>query len=171
MSIANPPRKKEMINRVEKWLTESFYAVRKVPDIHADVNFEVKFGPDDVRLVNFAFPRAANDVVTITAGLQFTGDRLTRIRQLPLKERDDFIWRIRFALLERNFSHKFEPSQADFDRLRIWRNVYFDGLTKNFLLGIGGEAYMTITSLMWETDKLMGSPPTDDNMLSWRGKG
>ncbi len=159
MSGASPPRKKEIINKVEKWLREEFYAVKKIPDLKADVNFEVSFGPDDNRHVNFAFPRASNDSIGVLGGVQFTEDKLARIRQLTPQEKSDFVWRLRFGLASRNIAHKFEPSMADFERVTIWRNIFFDGLTKNLVISMGGEIYLAISTVLWETDKVTGSSP------------
>lgn len=169
MSTNNPPRKKEIMNKVRKWMTEEFFAIKSVPDIDSDLNLEITFGPDDSRHVNVGFPRKSNDAIFVMGGVRLTDDRRADLQGLRLQEKSEFLWVLRFALVTRDVAYNFSPSMENLETIKIYRNVFFDGLTKEHLMEVIGIVYLSITTALWTIEKRFGaSAPTDERMLSWR---
>lgn len=160
------------MRRVRRWLEEEHFAFKNFPDPNSDLNLEVTFGPNDWRRANVAFPKKGQDVVVFNSGFEFSDMHAPLFENLSQKEKSDFLWDLRLALVVYRISFDVppEPKPKPSYLVHVWKYIYFDGLTKNTFMDALNEVYLAVTLAQLKCIQRFGwtGEPFGFGMIGWR---
>ncbi len=155
---------------VRKWMEDEDFILTVIPDATADLKFGVKFRPDDTRYAEVMFPRRSSDVINITSGWKLSEEHDAAYRKLTQQEKEQFVTDLRMSLLPfmAAFDAPVEPAPDHF--VKLWRNIYFDGLSKTVFMEAMADVYSALTLALWKISARLGSPALSEKegMIGWR---
>lgn len=140
-------------------------------DVKADLKFGVKFRPDDTRYAEVMFPRKGDDVVNLTSGWRLSDEHYAAYTRLTQQEKEQFVMDLRMSLIP--FKAAFEvPVELDSEHhfVKLWRNVYFDGLSKTVFMDAMADLYGAMTLVLWKINPRLGSSglSKEEGTMGWR---
>ncbi len=159
------------MNRVRRWLTQEQFILKVTPDLKADLNIEVAFGPNDWRRVNVAFPKKVEDVISLQTGMELSDYHAPMFGRLTQQEKTEFLWDLRLALVAYRVSFDVPPEPKPNYLVHVWKYIYFDGLTKNLFMDALNEVYLTVTLAQLKIIQKFGwvGEPIETGLIGWRG--
>ena len=91
--------------------------------------------------------------------MTFQQEQQEQISRLPSEERNDFLWNMRFSLLNLGveFSGVAEPPQE----VCISQRIYYDGLTKDHFLQRVSQVRNGVLTVLWMVARKLAQPPPE----------
>ncbi len=119
--------KKEVIEKIQKWLDEESIKFSKVEEPYSDFRLDIK-NPNQT----IVLPKNKPDSIEFltTADLE-KEDQKTYVALKNKEEKLRIIWELKRSLLEINVGYKIEKDLENLESVTINKIVYFDGLTKD----------------------------------------
>ena len=150
-------RNEEIKEQIQKWLMEEGWRIRteNVPDAEWFLSGESEA---QVR-IGIGKKRERPDQIIIQGSVTFQQEQQEQITQFPSAERNDFLWNMRFSLLNLGveFSGVTEPPQE----IRISQRIYYDGLTKDRFLQRVSQVRNGVLTVLWMVAKKLDQPPPE----------
>ena len=81
------------------------------------------------------------------------------LQALARKEREKFIWDMRYALLFQDSNFDMEPGGGELNGIRFSREIYYDGLTKNKLMEVLRANFKCELYVVWKFQEAFGAEP------------
>lgn len=124
----------EIEKRIKNWLqTEGIFRER-FPDDKARFHLIAELPPGSGRKVHIIQPSHKKDLILVVSTMVIDDVRRDRLRRMKRKEKNDFLWNLRFGLLFRKNSFQMMPGAENIQRIQVTHPIYYDGLTKNALM-------------------------------------
>ena len=128
MSRANG--KKEVIEKIQKWIGEEGYESSVVQQAYADFQIDLR-NPAGSIIV----PKNKIDCVTFATYIQLGPDDKNAFSDLKDKEKKlEILSDLQRSLIAINVEYSFSPDFDSLEKVAITKNVYFDALTKDKLV-------------------------------------
>ncbi len=156
-SSTTNPRSEEIQAQIQTWLMEEGWRIRTedVPDAEWFLS-----GESEGRVrVGVGQRRGSVDQVIVQGSVIFQQAQQDQINRLPPEERSDFLWDIRFRLLDMGveFSGIVEPPRE----VRISQRIYYDGLTKDRFLQRVSQVRNGVLTVLWMVARRLAQPPPE----------
>jgi hypothetical protein len=148
--------REEIHSLVHSWLAEESWTIKELADLQAAWAMEA-IDPAN-RIIVVAQRSKSLDQIVIQAAIGFTERDQQRFAQLPSQERTDFLWDLRFKLLQSGvlFDGMSEPLQ----RVVVTQRIYYDGLTKDAFLQRVTLILNALLLVLWTLARKFQEPPS-----------
>jgi len=139
---------------VFEWLREAGYLPKEVPDSAARFNISITVTGLALDVVQ----NPGGSAVLVRSTLLFNRDQLTLFRGMDGRTRDNFLWDVRFTLLNNNEVGTFEikPDPENFRAVVQARGIFPDALTKDRLIHAILVVHKAITMIVWKLERYAG---------------
>ncbi len=97
------------------------------------------------------------DELIIQASVNITSDTTTRMNGLSEKERNEFLWDLRFELLRTNL--EFEGISLPLKQIIVSERICLDALSKDAVLQRASEVRKGLLIVLWMIARKFGQPP------------
>lgn len=149
-------------SNIQKWLLEDGYKIESQPDQNMLFRFIVT-DKSGIKTI-IAQPMLILDQVVIGAGINVDNTQQSLLQTLENKERLDFLWDLRFGLLDLDVG--FQGISLPLKGIEISKTIYYDGLTKDALLQKVSNVRRAVIFAMWTFDRKFGeAKPKSDLMV------
>ena len=150
-------RSEDIKEQIQKWLMEEGWRIRteNVPDAEWFLS-----GESEARVrIGIGQRRGRPDQIIIQGSVIFQQAQQDQIHRLPPEERTDFLWDMRFRLLDMGveFSGVAEPPHE----VRISQRIYYDGLTKDRFLQRVSQVRNGVLTVLWMVARRLAQPPPE----------
>ena len=150
-------RSEEIKAQIQTWLMEEGWRIRteNVPDAEWFLS-----GESEARVrIGIGQHRGRPDQIIIQGSVTFQQEQQEQITRLPPEERNDFLWNMRFSLLNMGveFCGVAEPPKE----IRISQRIYYDGLTKDRFLQRVSQVRNGVLTVLWMVAKKLAQPPPE----------
>ena len=150
-------RSEEIKEQIQKWLMEEGWRIRaeNVPDAEWFLS-----GESEARVrIGIGKKRERPDQIIIQGSVTFNQTHRDQIARLLLEERSDFLWDMRFSLL--NMGVEFSGVTDIPQEVRISQRIYYDGLTKDRFLQRVSQVRNGVLNVLWMVAKRLAQPPPE----------
>jgi len=127
-------RPEEIEKRIREWLEAEGIFRERFPDSKALFHLIAELPPGSGRRVHIIQPLRKKDLIIVVSTIVVDDARRERLRRMKRKEKNDFLWNLRFGLLFRKNSFQMVPNAEDIQRIPVSCPLFYDGLTKNTLM-------------------------------------
>lgn len=155
-STANS-RSAEIQAQIQTWLMEEGWRIRteNVPDAEWFLSGESEA---QVR-IGIGKKRERPDQIIIQGSVTFDQTHRNQIARLLPEERSDFLWDMRFSLL--NMGVEFSGVTDTPQEVRISQRIYYDGLTKDRFLQRVSQVRNGVLNVLWMVARRLAQPPPE----------
>jgi hypothetical protein len=147
---------------IQKWLLEDGYKV----EMQQDPKTLYKFVATDVSGIKIMIiqPILTIDQIIFAAGISFDNAQQGLLNSLSEKERWNFLWDLRFGLL--NLDVSFRGVGLPLQHIEIEKAIHYDGLAKEAFLTKMSNVKRAVIYTMWTFDRKFGeAKPKSDLMV------
>ena len=125
--MSKPNEKKEVIKKIQKWLSEEFIEFINIDNPLADYQINTK-NPNQT----ICLPKNKIDSIEFVTAIFFTTeDQKTYIALKNTEEKLRIIWELQRSLLEINLEYEVKPNFDNLESIILKKTVYFDNLIKD----------------------------------------
>jgi hypothetical protein len=125
--LSKPNEKKEVIKKIQKWLSEEFIEFINIDNPLADYQINTK-NPNQT----ICLPKNKIDSIEFVTAIFFTTeDQKTYIALKNTEEKLRIIWELQRSLLEINLEYEVKPNFDNLESIILKKTVYFDNLIKD----------------------------------------
>ena len=125
--MSKPNEKKEVIKKIQKWLSEEFIEFINIDNPLADYQINTK-NPNQT----ICLPKNKIDSIEFVTAIFFTTeDQKTYIALKNTEEKLRIIWELQRSLLEINLEYDVKPNFDNLESIILKKTVYFDNLIKD----------------------------------------
>ena len=125
--MSKPNEKKEVIKKIQKWLSEEFIEFINIDNPLADYQINTK-NPNQT----ICLPKNKIDSIEFVTAIFFTiEDQKTYIALKNTEEKLRIIWELQRSLLEINLEYEVKPNFDNLESIILKKTVYFDNLIKD----------------------------------------
>ena len=141
--------------KVHAWLMEAGWGVRQ----ESGVGVAWVFVAEDrfKRKVVVGQPAGKPDELVIQGAVKFDETMTNKVEQLPEKERDEFLWELRFELVRTNL--EFNGVRIPLKRIEVSERIFLDALTKDTFLRRVSQVRKGILIVLWMLARKFAQEP------------
>ena len=154
---ARNQRSAEIREQIQTWLMEEGWRIRteNVPDAEWFLS-----GESEARVrIGIGQHRGRPDQIIIQGSVTFQQEQQEQITRLPPEERNDFLWNMRFSLL--NLGVEFSGVAEPLQEVRISQRIYYDGLIKDRFLQRVSQVRNGVLTVVWMVARRLAQPPPE----------
>ena len=147
--------------KIQNWFIEEGYKVSKVdnPKTYFTITAEHSTGMH----IGVSQGLDSKDRLTIEGGVQVPDDQF---RQMPEKERLDFLWELRYDLITNDLIFAMLPNGQLPNKIVVLKNIWYDGLTKNSFMNAAQKVVEGKLMTLWKFQQKLGAPePKSDHVI------
>ncbi|MCK4388023.1 MAG: DUF2299 family protein [Dehalococcoidia bacterium] len=161
------PSANEIRAQIQTWLMEEGWRIRpeSVPDAEWFISGESEAG---VR-IGVGQRRGSADQIIAQGSVTTNQTHQQQIAQLSTEERNDFLWDMRFRLL--NMGVEFSGITDTPQEIRISQRIYYDGLTKDHFLQRVSQVRNGVLAVIWMVARRLAQPPPERTVGFRRPEG
>lgn len=138
--------------KIKEWLLEEGYSITQKGDPQAIFNYTVSRGT--VPTLTIIQPKGSKDSVVVASGIELDVQSAEKIRS-----NDEFIWELRKWLLQSGCRFSFLPEFKNFNVIRLFWPVFYDGLTKDSFFRAINKIIDTSVFVMLAIQREIGELP------------
>ena len=141
---------------LRRWLSEEGWQLS--PLTQPDLRFGVVAanGEQSTRLIVAQLAQRP-DRISIEASITINDDHVNKFAGLPEKKRWEFLWDLRFDLLQMDVA--FQGLSEPLQQVMVGQTVYCDALTKGLFMQRLLEVEKVLLLVVWKVVRLMEEPP------------
>lgn len=144
----------DISGKVKGWMEKEGILKEEIEDENAEFHFAGEFPPESNQNIEVIKPRDKEKVV-IGSRISLSDEHFKALHSLPKKQRDDFLWQIRFDLLFRGPEFRMIPSASDFKSMEFTKTLYPEELIKSkFMLELR-EIFRCKLYLVWRMSQMV----------------
>ncbi len=150
------------------WLREAGYLPKEVPDSAARFNISITVTGLALDVVQ----NPGGNAVLVRSTLLLNESQRALFRGMDERTRDDFLWDVRFTLLNNTEVGTFEirPDPENFRAVVQARGIFPDALTKDRLIHAILVVHKAVTMIVWKLERYAGlSRPGRASMMPTGG--
>ena len=154
---ARNQRSAEVKEQIQTWLMEEGWRIRteNVPDTEWFLS-----GESEAKVrIGIGQRRGRLDQIIIQGSVTFQQEQQEQIARLLEEERNDFLWNMRFNLL--NLGVEFSGVAESPQEIRISQRIYYDGLTKDHFLQRVSQVRNGVLTVLWMVARKLAQPPPE----------
>lgn len=156
-SDTKSPRPEDLRAQIQTWLMEEGWRIRT--ENVSDAEWFIS-GESEARVhIGVGQRRGSSDQIIVQGSVTFDQAHQGQIAQLPSEERSDFLWDMRFSLL--NMGVEFSGVTDVPQEVRISQRIYYDGLTKDRFLQRVSQVRNGVLTVLWMVAKKLAQPPPE----------
>jgi len=141
-------------NMIEKWTNEEGIFKEEKFNDKADFHFIVEYPA--TRHVNIIQPKEKDDCILVLSGINLDDEFLKRLNKLGKKEKNAFMWDLRFGLLFREGQFNITPNVEEIKRIQFTRQIYYDEMTKGKLMDVLNDNFKSFLFVIWKFQQKFG---------------
>jgi hypothetical protein len=147
--------------KIQNWLIEEGYEVSKKDNPKTYFTIAAKHGTG--MHIGVSQSLESKDKVTVEGGVEITNPKF---RELPEKERLDFLWELRYDLITNNIIFAMIPNGQLPNKILLLKNIWYDGLTKDNFMNTAQKIVEGKLMTLWKFQQKLGAPePKSDQMV------
>jgi len=151
-------------NNIQKWLLEEGYKIQSKPN--KDALFQmIATGADGIK-ISVLQPVLKLDQIVIVTGVGLDETRQTALQAMENKERLDFLWELRFGLL--NIGVSFGGISIPLKGIEMSYPIFYDGLSKDAFMHKFFDIKRAVIFVLWTFDRKFGEPKPKSDLM-YRG--
>ncbi len=139
---------------ISRWLSEEGWQLS--PYTQTDLCFGVAADDGSTKLIVAQLAQMP-DRISIEAGITIIDDHVNKFAGLPEKKRREFLWDLRFALLQMDVA--FQGLSEPLQQVMVGQTLYCDALTKDLFMQRLSEVEKAVLLVIWKVGRLMEEPP------------
>ncbi len=152
---------KEMIRA---WLEDEEMFRQEVDDESADFHFVIEVPPGSGQVIDVIAPRNKG-LVVVASGVKLSEEHYSAIMGMEEKEREKFMWEIRFALIFLSTEFQILPGAATPQLFQFTRKLYQEDLTRQLLMDSVGEVHKCKLFVIWKMRERFDKADSDKGMM------
>jgi hypothetical protein len=114
--------------------------------------------------VNVIQPNNREDMIVILSTIRLADVHQRALQAMPRKDREKFIWNMRYSLLFQDANFQMEPGGTELTTIQFTREIYYDGLTKNKLMEALRSNFKSELFVVWKFQETFGDD-TDSRQI------
>ena len=140
---------------IKTWLVEEGWSLTE--QTQPELRFAIVAQDEAGRKLIVGQENKRPDRIVIQASVTYGPDDQKRFNALPQKKRREFLWELRFDLLQMDveFGGLSEPLQ----RVSVSQLIFYDALLKDAFMQRLSEVKKALLLIMWKVAQLMEEPP------------
>lgn len=147
---------------IQKWLLEEGYKIQVAPNKNALFQF-VATDTEGLK-TSVIQPTLKLDQIVIVSGINMDETQQAQLQTLENKERLNFLWDLRFGLL--NIGVGFSGVAMPLKRIELSYPIFYDGLSKKSFMQKCFDMKRALLFVMWMFDRKFGeTKPKADLMV------
>jgi hypothetical protein len=155
-----PPKQvEETCKKIMTWLSEDGLYKDKVYDEKLYFHLAAEYPSGSGRHISVIQPNNRDDMAIVVSRIRLADVHEKALLAMPKKERDKFLWEMRYALLFRESSFQMEPKPDSLKSIQFSREIHYDGLTKNKLMEVIRENFKCELYVVWKFSEAFGEDP------------
>jgi len=147
--------------KLRNWLSEEGLYKDKVYDEKLYFHLVAEYPMGSGRHVNIIQQNNRDDTVVVFSRIRLADTHEKALHALTKKEKDRFLWDMRYALLGRDANFDMEPNAQELQSIQFSREVYYDGLTKDKIMEIMRDNFKCELYVIWKFQEAFGSEIQD----------
>jgi hypothetical protein len=151
-----PEKVEETCKKIMTWLSEEGLYKDKVYDENLYFHLAAEFPARSGRHVNVVQPNNRDDMVIVLSTIRLAEVHQKALQALSKKDREKFIWDMRYALLFQDSNFEMGPVSSEINGIQFSREIYYDGLTKNKLMEVLRENFKCELYIVWKFQETFG---------------
>ena len=148
-NIANNNKVKD---KIQKWLLDEGYKIQTVPNEKA--SFAIMATDSQDIKTQIIQPKGKDDLAVIVAGITFSEEQQSALKNKEVKERTRILWEMRFGLL--NMGVGFGGITVPIKNIQVSTHIYHDGLNKNAFMEKIAQVKRAVLFVLWSINKELG---------------
>ncbi len=150
--MSNPllPEQARVAEKVKAWLTEEGVYRDEIQDEKSLFNYQVEFPRGSHHMVNVYQPRDRADLVALQSAVEFSPQHLDLLAKMAEDARSRFTLGLMLELLSRGVAFQPMPDAEDPTSVLFAGTIYYDGLTKDRLMGLLNVLYQCFLFVSWK---------------------
>ncbi|MCJ7443080.1 MAG: DUF2299 family protein [Methanotrichaceae archaeon] len=149
----------DVMRKIKNWLLEESLFKEQIVDEQANYHYLLVFPANSGMGFRIVQPKAKDDSILVLTGINLDEKHYQAINSMPKAKRDELLWDIRFELLFKLLDFTMMPSAEDVKAMNFSRDIFFDGLTKNYLMEVIREGFRCNLFIIWKMNQLFGELP------------
>lgn len=149
----------EMSRKIMNWLSEDGLYKDKVYDEKLHFHLAAEYPAGSGRHINIIQPNNRDDMIVVVSRIKLAEVHEKALQDMQKKERDRFLWDMRYALLFRESNFQMEPSIDNLQSIQFSREIHYDGLNKNKLMEVIRENFKCELYVVWKFSEAFGDDP------------
>ncbi len=146
----------EIRNKISSWLTAEELLKEQIQDENLYFHFAAEFPAHSGRHCSIIQPLNRQDMIVVFSRIRLADTHRAALAALPAKEKEHFLWQMRYDLLFCQSSFEMEQADGELQSMRFSREIYYDGLTKNKLMEAIRENFKCELYVVWKFQEVFG---------------
>lgn len=146
----------ETSGKIKAWLTQEGLFKEQVQDENLSFHLAAEYPARSGRHVSIIQPKNREDMIAVFSRIRLAEVHRKALSAMPLKEKEQFLWSMRYDLLFQESSFEMEPRGGDLESIHFTREIYYDGLTKNKLMEALRENFKCELYVVWKFQEVFG---------------
>ncbi len=142
--------------KIKIWLTQEGLFKEQVRDENLRFHFAAEYPARSGRHVSIIQPKEREDMIVVFSRIRLADVHRKALLALPPKEKERFLWRMRYDLLFQESNFEMEPRGGDLESIHFTREIYYDGLSKNKLMEALRENFKCELYVVWKFQEVFG---------------
>ncbi len=148
--------KQDIKQKVLKWCKEENIFREERTDPNTKFNIMINFPANIQHIMNIIQPEEREDQIVILCGTNVSQAHLEKMKSADKKELDEFLWDLRFALVNRPTDFELRYSNNALDIIMITTPIHLDGLTKDKFMATLRDVYKSKLLAVWKIQQKFG---------------
>ena len=147
--------------RVRQWLLEEGWQLDA--ESRPDYKFAIVADDGSGRKLIVSQQSQKADRITIEASVSLSDDHVKKMEKLQQKKRRDFLWDLRFELLQTDV--EFTGVGESLQRVVVGQPIFYDALSKDVFMQRVSEVKKALLLVLWKVAQLMEESPSQMGFL------
>ena len=149
---------------IKAWLEDEGYLKREVEDLNADFHFIIEVPPQSGQMIDIINPKE-RDIILVASGIKLSENHYKALIGLDEKEREKFMWEIRFDLLFLSTEFQIIPSATTPQLFQFTRKLYAEDLTRQALMDAISEVHKCKLYIIWKMNSRFAGNGSDEKIM------
>ncbi len=131
--------------RISRWLAGEGWSISELR--HQQTRWLLRAQDQQQGVLLVGRSKEPEDQLRLQADITIDPAHREKLGEMPEKQKDEMLWRLRFSLLEMNL--QFTGLSATPERISVFRHLYLDGLNKNMFMDALGRVRSAVLMVIW----------------------
>ncbi len=152
-----------MRDKIREWLMRDGIFKKEVQDDKAEFHFVTEVPPVSSQFIDVIYPKNT-DLILVASGLKLSDEHYKAVMSLSERERDKFMWEIRFGLLFLPTEFQIIPDARNPQLFQFTRKLYIENLTRQGLMDAIAEVHKCKLYIIWKLRERFSDRKLDEIM-------
>ncbi len=155
---------RKMRKMIKEWLIKEGIFKEEVSDENAEFHYIVEVPPASTQLIDIVQPKGT-EIILVASGIKLSDEHYKAVMELSEKEREDFMWGIRFGLLFLPTEFQIIPDSKNPQLFQFTRKLYVENIERQRFIDAIAEVHKCKLFIIWKLNQKFGGKKIDEIMF------